>query len=184
MLQIKIDDDVSLRLFHINDVDELHSLIVESQDSLRPWLNWVDVNVRDKSNVERFIKSGLEKFASSGGYPESFAIIYKNQLAGSISYNEFIQENHCFSIGYWLATKYHGKGVMTKSVKALIDMAFNEFSMNRAEIRAAPANSKSRAVPERLGFTQEGVIRQFEYVNGYYLDHVVYGLLKSDLEKK
>jgi hypothetical protein len=43
----------------------------------------------------------------------------------------------------------------------------------RVEIRAAPANARSRAIPERLGFTQEGTLRQVERGGDRYLDNVV-----------
>jgi L-amino acid N-acyltransferase YncA len=43
----------------------------------------------------------------------------------------------------------------------------------RVEIRAAPANARSRAIPERPGFTQEGTLRQVERVGDRYLDNVV-----------
>jgi ribosomal-protein-serine acetyltransferase len=50
----------------------------------------------------------------------------------------------------------------------------------RVEIRAAPENARSRAIPERLGFTQEGTLRQVERVDDRYLDNVVYAMLAED----
>jgi hypothetical protein len=50
----------------------------------------------------------------------------------------------------------------------------------RVEIRAAPENARSRAIPERLGFTQEGTLRQVECVGDRYLDNVVYAMLAED----
>ncbi|CAO3653132.1 unnamed protein product [Cunninghamella blakesleeana] len=173
-----------MKLLNLKDVDEFHQLIEENQDNLRPWLGWVDKNVEDKSNIEQFIKGSLERFYSNSGIPNTFAILYQQQLAGVISYNDFNTANHFVTIGYWLAKNYQGRGVMTKVVRTLIDMAFNDYSMNRVEIRAAPENKKSRAVPERLGFTQEGILRQAEWVNDRYLDHVVYSLLKSDVKNE
>ena len=50
----------------------------------------------------------------------------------------------------------------------------------RVEIRAAQENARSRAIPERLGFTQEGTLRQVERVGDRYLDNVVYAMLAED----
>ncbi|MFX3631562.1 MAG: GNAT family N-acetyltransferase [Candidatus Pristimantibacillus sp.] len=47
---------------------------------------------------------------------------------------------------------------MTKACNAFINHAFNDLSLAKVEIGTATNNSKSRAIPERLGFTQEGVI--------------------------
>ena len=69
---------------------------------------------------------------------------------------------------------------MTMSVKEMISIGFSDFELNRIEIRCATENVKSRAIPERLGFTQEGTLRSAARIEGGYLDMVVYGLLKSE----
>jgi len=38
-------------------------------------------------------------------------------------------------------------------------------------------NKKSRAIPKRLGFKEEGIIRQTEWLYDRFVDHVVYGML-------
>jgi ribosomal-protein-serine acetyltransferase len=84
------------------------------------------------------------------------------------------------SIGYWLAAPWQGKGIMTTACAALIDHAFKELKLHRVEIRCATGNARSRAIPERLGFVKEGVIRQGEWVNDRFLDLAVYGMLATD----
>ena len=54
--------------------------------------------------------------------------------------------------------------------RALVDHAFGELELHRVEIQAAGANRRSRAIPERLGFQQEGILREAECVGGRYLD--------------
>jgi ribosomal-protein-serine acetyltransferase len=68
---------------------------------------------------------------------------------------------------------------MTGAVRALVDHALRGWELNRVEIRAAPDNRRSRAIPERLGFRQEGVLRQAERVSDRYLDSVLYAMLAS-----
>jgi ribosomal-protein-serine acetyltransferase len=48
------------------------------------------------------------------------------------------------------------------------------------EIRCATGNTRSCAIPERLGFSREGVLREAEWVNGRFLDLVVWSLLEQD----
>ena len=109
-------------------------------------------------------------------------IFYRDKIAGVLGYNRIDQANAIGQIGYWLAREYTGKGIMTASVRDVIALGFNYYSLNRLEIRCAVDNRKSRAIPERLGLQQEGIIRRAEKVQGQYLDHVVYGLLKQDSE--
>lgn len=69
---------------------------------------------------------------------------------------------------------------MTKCCKALIDYGFHELKLQRIEIRAIQENLRSRAIPERLGFSQEGLIRQSIKLYDKFCDSVVYGLLASE----
>ncbi len=73
-----------------------------------------------------------------------------------------------------------GRGIMTHCVSALIGYAFRELQVNRIELRAAEENSRSRAIAQRLGFTQEGVLRDSEWLNDHYVNQTVYSLLKRE----
>ena len=72
---------------------------------------------------------------------------------------------------------------MTQAVEALIKYCFDEIDLNRIEISAA-ANKKSQAIPERLGFTREGMLRDNELLNGIYSSSYIYSLLKSEYNSK
>lgn len=69
---------------------------------------------------------------------------------------------------------------MTEAVRALTTHAFTVLKLNRVEIRAAVGNVRSRAIPERLGFSQEGVARQAERIGDRYEDSVVYSMLATE----
>lgn len=84
------------------------------------------------------------------------------------------------SIGYYLDKQFEGHGIMTQAVEALIKYCFDEIDLNRIEISAAVHNEKSRAIPERLGFTREGMLRDNELLNGIYSSSYIYSLLKSE----
>jgi ribosomal-protein-serine acetyltransferase len=69
---------------------------------------------------------------------------------------------------------------MTKACKAFVNYAIRDLKLNRVEIRVAIENTKSRAIPERLGFVQEGRIRKAEWIYDHYLDQYIYGMLAED----
>ena len=83
-------------------------------------------------------------------------------------------------IGYWLDKDLQGRGIITRAARALTTYAITELGLNKVEIHAAAGNTASRAVPERLGFTQEGIIRQSEWLNGQAHDLVVYGMVAGE----
>ena len=69
---------------------------------------------------------------------------------------------------------------MTAAVRAYVDHAFGTWKLNRVTIQAAVDNARSRAIPERLGFRQEGILRETERVGERMLDGVVYAMLAAD----
>ncbi len=86
------------------------------------------------------------------------------------------------SIDYMLAPAFRGRGVMTKACRALIGYAFRTYPLNRVEISPDVVNVKSCAIPERLGFTREGVLRQMVSYGDFLGDIAVYSLLRSEWE--
>ena len=55
--------------------------------------------------------------------------------------------------------------------------------ISKVEIRVASGNINSRSIPYRLGFVEEGCIRQAEWLYDHYVDHIVYGMLVKEWKK-
>jgi len=177
MFMLRLDADTELRLLEERHALELHALTDQNREHLRRWLPWVDAT----SSVEvtrRFIQKGLKQFAAHRGFQAG--IWHKGTLAGVIGYHKIDWHNRKTSLGYWLAASFEGKGIITKASRALIEYAFHELKLNRIEIRCAIENKRSRGIPERLGFIQEGTSRQAEWLYDHYVDHVIYGMLASE----
>ena len=83
-------------------------------------------------------------------------------------------------IGYWLAEPQQGRGIMTRACRRFIDYLFDDVKLNRVEIRCATENDRSRAIPKRLGFKEEGVLRQVQMIHDRLVDHAVYGMLADE----
>ncbi|MEO7049127.1 MAG: GNAT family protein, partial [Ferruginibacter sp.] len=101
-------------------------------------------------------------------------------IQGRIGLHYWNRQNNTAAIGYWLTKDALGKGIIIRACKALIDYGFSEMGLNRIEIKAATTNLKSQAIPEKLGFKKEGILREAEIVNGRYLDLVLFSLLKNE----
>lgn len=84
-------------------------------------------------------------------------------------------------IGYWLAADRQGNGFVAEAVTALVAAAFESMGARRLEIRCSPQNSRSRAVPERLGFHLDGILREGGISGtGELEDKMVWSLLASE----
>jgi ribosomal-protein-serine acetyltransferase len=177
MLAYPINDELSLKLLELRHAEALFRLTDRNRNALREWLPWVDSNV-SVEQTKSFIQSTLEAFARNEGI--QLGLYVNGQIAGCIGLHQLDWANRKTSIGYWLGSEFQGGGRMTSACRAVVDYVFRELNLNRVEILAAERNVKSRAIPERLGFVQEGRIRQAERLNGRYVDHIVYGMLREE----
>ena len=107
----------------------------------------------------------------------------RGQWVGSVGFHYWDKKNRKDTIGYWLAEGFQGKGIMTDAVKALMKYGFETMNLNRIEILCAVENNKSRAIPERLGFKNEGISRENEWLYDHFIDAVAYSLLASEWKK-
>lgn len=180
MFTYEIDDKIKLKMLDLQDSEQLFELTVGSKDSLREWLPFIDYT-KTVDDTKNFIRSTMKQFSENNGIQAG--IWYEGNLAGVIGFHKIDWNNKSTSIGYWLGDKFVGNGLMTNAVKAFVNYALIDLGLNRVEIRAAVENKKSRAIPERLGFTHEGTIRQSEWLYDHYVDHEVYGILASDWKK-
>ncbi len=156
---------------------ELLRLIEANRQFLGEWLPWVNSN-STLAETESFIRSAKEKFANNAGYQAG--IWYQGKLVGLISLHNMNWTHSNVSMGYWLGEKYNGQGIMTAACETLISYVFTELKLHRMEIRCAEGNERSRAIAARLGFTQEGVIREAEWLYDHYVNHIVYGVLARE----
>jgi ribosomal-protein-serine acetyltransferase len=107
-------------------------------------------------------------------------IMYKDKLVGRIGLHHMNLQNKIAAIGYWQDKGVEGQGIITKSCIALINYGFEDLGLHRIEIKAATNNLKSQAIPERLNFKKEGILRQAELVNNEYLDLVLFSMLSHE----
>jgi ribosomal-protein-serine acetyltransferase len=179
MFTYVINEKLELKLLETRHAEELFFITDESRESLRTWLPWVD-HIKSKEDSLAFITSSMKQFGENDGFQAG--IWFEGRLAGVIGLHKIDWTNHSTSIGYWLAESFTGRGLMTHSCRAVVNYCFEELGMKRVEIRAAAENSKSAAIPERLGFQREGCLRQSERLYEVYVDHYVYGMLKEEWE--
>jgi ribosomal-protein-serine acetyltransferase len=177
MLRYDLPGGCFLRLFDESDAAEVYAVVDANRAYLARWLAWVE-ETRSADGVLAFIRRTRQQLADNNGF--QLAITDGTNIIGTIGFHSIDWNNGSTSIGYWLAEDRQSRGTMTEAVRALTGHAFEVSKLNRVEIRAAVGNVRSRAIPERLGFRQEGVLRQAERIGDRYEDSVVYSMLASD----
>ncbi|MGC3977037.1 MAG: GNAT family protein [Paludibacteraceae bacterium] len=172
----------SIKLKPITESDALHifEIIDSEREYFAKWLPFVPFvkSVEDELNYIRSI------FATPEDEREIvFCIYYTDIFVGLIGlkFNADNKANQKTEIGYWLSEKHQGKGIITTSVKVLLNLAFSELKLNRVQIRCATGNIGSKNIPKRLGFVLEGIERDGELLaNGNFTDLEIYSMLKKD----
>lgn len=172
-----IDDDTELRLHEDRFAEDFYRLIDRNRQHLRQWMPWLD-SEQSVDDLLMFMKESRLQFANNLGIQAG--IWYQGQIVGAVGFHDLDWVDRKVETGYWLSADQQGKGIITKTCKTLINYAFDEYGLNKVEIHCATGNSRSRAIPERLGFTQEGIIRQAQWLYDHYVDMVIYGILASE----
>lgn len=103
-----------------------------------------------------------------------------NEIIGTCGFNSIDFENAKAEIGYDIAKAYWGMGYAPESIRALLNYAFETLKLNRIEAKVEPANVNSIKVLQKLKFTFEGTLRQYEKSKGNFIDINMYSLLKTD----
>jgi ribosomal-protein-serine acetyltransferase len=173
------DPRFQLRILEDCDAEDLYAVVDANRDHLTRWLPWAAGQTLE--DTVTFIRSTRRQLANDDGFQT--VIVEDGRMIGMVGFHGVSWGHRSTSIGYWLAEAAQGRGTMTRAVQALADHAFTVWQLNRVEIRAAVDNSRSRSIPERLGFRQEGVLRKAELVGDRYVDHIVYVTLASEWER-
>jgi ribosomal-protein-serine acetyltransferase len=181
MFSYRIDDELELRPVDERYAEELTALVRRDLAHLKPWMPWATERY-SVEDAREFIQRNLRQYAEDQGF--STIIFFRERVVGSIGYNNIDWSNRKTDIGYWLGADAQGRGMMTKSCRALVEHAFGKLRLNRVEIYCAVANLRSRRIPERLGFTEEGTHRQAEWVHDHYKDLVSYSMLAGEWADK
>jgi ribosomal-protein-serine acetyltransferase len=177
MFSYRVDDDILLRQVEPRYANAIFTLVETNRQHLRPWMHWVDSNTSVDDTL-RFIAASQRAWADNQGYQAS--IWYHDRLCGMIGTVFLNWQNRTAELGYWLDATMQRRGIMTRSCRALISFFFHDLGMNRVQIHCATDNARSRAIPERLAFQQEGIIREALWVNYRFVDLAVYGILARE----
>jgi ribosomal-protein-serine acetyltransferase len=181
MFRFKVNEQIDLRLLQPLHAEEIYKLVDGNRAHLKEWLGWVN-NIKSADDYrETIIPIWLKQFADNNGF--NAGIYLRGKLIGMISLHYINWKTKHTSIGYYLGKESEGKGIIISCVKSLMDYAFEDLKLNKVEIQCAEGNVKSRNIPERIGFKQEGISRDAEFINDHYNDIVTYSMLRSEWKR-
>lgn len=168
-----VDFDLELLPLEPLHAVDLFTLVERDREYLHQWQNWPD-HLHTLEDMIVLIENAQHKRAANTGL--DLVMVVDGQPAGKISlvFIDWITRHS--EIGYWLGESFQGRGIVTRACRALLDYAFDEINLHLVDIRCAVGNIRSRAIPERLGFTFQGVLPYKTPLRDQFIDEVLYSM--------
>jgi len=99
------------------------------------------------------------------------------EIVGTCSYTNIVRGAfHACHLGYQIAQSHEGRGLMSEALRAGNAFMFETMRLHRIMANYRPENERSARVLERLGFTREGIARDYLFIDGAWRDHVLTSL--------
>lgn len=173
-----ISDRLTLRLVEHNDQHDL--LAIHSSEEVTrylPFSAWTSM-----ADAKAWYQRTLMRHGE--GNAMQFVMHHRalNRVVGTALLFHFEEESRRAEIGYVLGREYWGQGLAHEGLGSLLELAFVELGLRRLEAEINPRNSASGKVLRRLGFKQEGLLRERWSLKGEISDSALYGLLRHEWE--
>jgi ribosomal-protein-serine acetyltransferase len=174
---LTIDDDLELAIRERHQAPALAALIDANRPHLARWFAWAPT--ADEATARAWADAGLDQFRRGDGWHAT--LLERGDAVGSVGLHYLDRTRGVTEIGYWLAEGVQGRGLMTRTLRALLAHFFEGVGLAKVVIGVTPENVRSAALPERFGFTLEGRIRAVhEGPDGSHGDLIFYGLLRDE----
>jgi ribosomal-protein-serine acetyltransferase len=177
MRAICADDEVDLLPVEKAFADELFPVTQRNLVRLAEWLPWATPDYSIAQMLQFLEKSEIE---NATGDALTTVIRFRGRFCGTIGLHHFDHANRNTSVGYWLDESHEGRGIVTRACSAIVTEGFRRRNLHRIEIRCATGNVRSNAIPRRLGFQEEGILRDAQFLRGGWVDLKVYAMLEPN----
>ena len=137
-------------------------------------------------STKKAVKELLDKYINSYEQKDYYrwAVIEKKsgECIGQIAYFLVDNKNNFAEIEYCIGSDFQCRGFATEATKAIIAYGFDKINLHKVQICTKTINNASKRVIEKCGFTYEGTLRDFFYMNGNYVGRLYFSMLKSEFE--
>lgn len=167
-----------LRKYKHDDADDMFKNWANDSEVTR-FLSWKPHNSVEET--KKIIDQWIDEYKQDDIYDWAIELNEIGEIIGGISIVKLDEKNYSCEIGYCMSSQYWGKGIMTESLKTVIDFLFSEVGFNRIEAKHDTQNIGSGKVMAKSGMKYEGTLRQVKLRNNTnFYDLAVYSILKDE----
>ena len=171
---------ITVRPYRESDAEALQEAVDESREYIRPWLPFADAHQTVEESRDWIIQQEALWLLRE----DMIVGLWENatgRFLGGSGLHIHDWRSRYFEIGYWLRPSAAGHGYMTEAVQLLTDYAFDHLEANRVQIRCDERNIRSAAIPRRLGFVLEGILRDDRLTaDGQLSGTMIFSLIRRD----
>ncbi|MBV8244896.1 MAG: GNAT family N-acetyltransferase, partial [Candidatus Eremiobacteraeota bacterium] len=173
--RLAIDDRTEIRLAHEADADEVFAVVGRNWQNLRYWLPHLAGPPTLDDTVD-YLRDGERDMNEQSGFHA--LVVADGTVIGGLRLQPIDWENRWTLLSFFLDRAHRGRGLMTNAVRVVAEYAFEGLELNRIEVRTAVGDDRTAAVVQRLGFTDEGTLRQVLSTGGHFVDQRVFSILR------
>jgi len=171
-----------IRCYQPEDAGKLHEAVTISVDHLSPWMPWINQEAGGMEGKLDRIRTFRGEFDLGKDYVFGIFNKAETKLIGSTGLHTRAGEG-AREIGYWISTEFLKQGFALESVSALVKTGFELEALSRIEIHCSVENIPSQAIPKKLGFRLEAILKNNSTdANEYPRENMIWSLLKADYD--
>ena len=148
-----------LRCWDPQDAPRLKEAVDSSLDHLRPWMPWAAEEPQPLEQKAQLLRRFRADFDRGEDFVYGIFDGEEADVVGGSGLHTRVGPD-AFEIGYWIRGDRIGQGLATEAAAALTRVGLEACGAERIEIRVEPSNTRSAAIPRRLGFREEATLRR------------------------
>ena len=164
---------VELRDLVLSDREDFLELVRESRDLHRPWTYPPERADQFDDLVSRTVRDDFACLTS--------VLAEERELVGIFTVSQIVRGYFQSAyLGYYANARHAGKGLMSESMKLVLDHAFGPLSLHRLEANIQPGNAPSVGLARGAGFRLEGYSPRYLLIGGRWRDHERYAITADE----
>lgn len=130
--------------------------------------------------ADTFIRRVTERFSRAESIRWGITQHEQEYIIGTCGFTSILSGNLCGRIGYELQQSSWGNGMMSEALTSIISFGFTTLQLHRIEAFVMLGNVASDRTLMRLGFAEEGILRDYGYWKGRFWSLRCFSLLESE----
>jgi RimJ/RimL family protein N-acetyltransferase len=175
MIEPLAGDGFELRRATSEDVEFMAELA--SHEDVEPFMAAVSAREQEELTLE------LELAAAEPQYHGRFIVEVDGEPVGVMAFEVANRRSRVANLrSLMLLPEYRGRGIADAAARLLVHHLFFDLDYHRVQLECYGFNERAIRHAERSGFVREGVKRKAYWRHGEWVDGVLFGLLREDLE--